>query len=357
MAKFHSIKVKEVKKETSDCVSISLDIPANLKTEFNYKQGQYITFKLMVNGEEIRRSYSLCSCPFTVEDLRVAVKKVKDGKGSTFLNLNLKSGDTVEVMPPMGSFYTELNSSNQKHYILFAGGSGITPMFSIVKSVLKQEANSKITLFYGNYNEEATIFKSELDALAAANPSKFTLNYIFENPIGSIHPDFKGLISQEKAEALLAKTDYNNAQNEFFICGPGPMMENVKVALEAKSVKKEKIHIEYFSAVIDAVAKAEASSGAITNADVTVILDGRETKFKLASNGKSILDASMEHDVDAPFACKGAVCCTCRAKIVSGSVKMDANFALTDSEVEQGYILTCQSHPTSDAVVIDFDAI
>lgn len=357
MSKFHSLTVSDVRKETSDCVSIAFNIPSALEQEYKYIQGQYITFKLKLNGEELRRSYSLCSSPIADKELRVAIKKVTGGKASNYLNDNVKQGDILEIMVPMGNFYSTLEASNKKNYVLFAGGSGITPMMSIIKTVMKAEPNSAVTLFYGNLNEEATIFKNELDIMASTSGNRIKLFYVYDKPNQSTPDLYKGLLTQDKVRALIENHVGLNADNEFFVCGPGPMMENVKIVLEELKVNKERVHIEYFSAVIDATKKEPAVTGSDLVSKVTVIMYGIETTMDLKTSGQSVLDAALDAGVDVPYACKGAVCCTCRGKVIEGKVKMDANFALTDSEVKRGYVLTCQSHPLTEKVVIDYDAI
>jgi len=357
MARFHSLKVKDIRRETAEAVSVAFEIPPLQQPEYQFKQGQYITLKLTVDGEEIRRSYSICTSPYSEKELRVAIKEVSGGKASTFINRKLKVGDQLDVMTPMGNFYSSLSGGNKKNYVLFAGGSGITPMLSILKSVLYVEKGSSVTLLYANKDETSTIFKKEIDEIAKSNPN-LKLVYIFDQPSEPISSLQKGIVTKEKAKSLLENFGGVNA-DEYFICGPGPMMENVKSALEDLKISKEKIKIEYFSSVIEAVKQAESggeNTGSV-NAAVTVIQYGIDTNFDLATGGISILDASIEAGVDAPFSCKGAVCCTCRAKVIEGKVKMDANFALTDAEVEEGFILTCQAHPITEKVVVDFDAI
>ena len=357
MAKFYKLKVSDVRRETHDAVSVAFEIPVQLAVEYQYKQGQYLTLKLKTNGEEIRRSYSVCTSPFAEKELRIAIKEVKDGRASTFINRNLKKGDELEVMTPMGNFHSPLSGANKKNYVLFAGGSGITPMMSTLKSVLYIEKQSTITLIYANRDEESTIFKNEIEKIAADNKDKVNVVFVYDEPKQPIAELYKGVMTKEKTKAVVENHIALNANNDFFICGPGPMMENVKQVLEELKVAKEKIHIEYFTAVAEAIANAEkpaAISGKGTS-KVTVLQYGIENTFDLASNGDSILDAAIEHGIDAPYSCKGAVCCTCRAKVLKGKVTMDANFALTDHEVEQGYILTCQSHPITDKVVLDYD--
>lgn len=358
MARFHRLKVAEITRETADCVSVVFDVPADAREDFKYIQGQYLTLKLTVNGEEIRRSYSLCSSPVTDRELRVAVKKVKDGRASTFINDSLKVGDTMEVMTPMGNFYTPLSPANKKNYILFAGGSGITPMLSIIKTVLQSEPGSKITLFYGNRDEAAVIFKKQLDQLASANADRFKVHHILEQCGEEVDELCRGILMPDKVKSLMAKYVDVNADNVFFICGPGPMMENVKVVLADLKIDPKKIFIEYFAAVAAAVKEAEEKSPAkseVIQSKVTVILDGEEKTFDIASNGQVVLDAALDAGMDVPFACKGAVCCTCRAKVMEGKVRMDQNFALSEEEVAQGYVLTCQSHPITERVVVDYD--
>jgi ring-1,2-phenylacetyl-CoA epoxidase subunit PaaE len=358
MARFHTLKIKDIRRETSDAVSIAFDIPLAIQHEYQFKQGQYITIKLIVNGEEIRRSYSICTSPYSEKELRVAVKEVKDGRASTLMNRSWKVGDTVEVMTPMGNFYSVLSGNNKKQYVLFAGGSGITPMMSILKSVLYIEKQSTITLVYANRDEDSVIFNSELEKLVADHSERLMLVNVYDNPKTQVSDLQKGLLSVERVKAILENYGGVNA-NEYFICGPGPMMENIKQGLDSLKIANEKIHIEYFSAVVDAVNKAAGNepTGAPVNSEVTVIQYGIETQLKLNTSGLTILDAAIDAGVDAPFSCKGAVCCTCRAKVIEGKVKMDANFALTDAEVEEGFVLTCQAHPLTEKVVIDFDAV
>lgn len=354
MARFHTLKVKDIRRETADAVSVAFEVPPTKQPEYQFKQGQYVTLKLMIDGEEVRRSYSLCTSPFAEKELRVAIKEVAGGKLSTYINRKMKVGDQIEVMTPMGNFHTVLSGNNTKHYVLFAGGSGITPMMSIIKSVLYIEKQSKVTLIYGNRDEESTIFRSEIESIASSNLNLKVL-YVFEHPKNKISDLQTGLVTVDKTKAILESFDGLKA-DEYFICGPLPMMENIKTALEGLNILKEKIHIEYFTSVIDAVNQAEAEGGANVNAKVKVIQYGVETEFDLETGSISILEAAIEAGVDAPFSCKGAVCCTCRAKVLEGKVKMNANFALTDEEVAEGFILTCQAHPLTDKVVVDYDA-
>ncbi len=352
MAKFHKLKIADVRTETAECVSVSFYIPESLKNDFKFIQGQYLTLKLVVKGEEVRRSYSICSGVMDNE-LRVAVKRVKDGRGSNFINDTFKVGAEVEVMPPMGGFHSPMKAEHKKQYVLFSGGSGITPMLSIVKTVLQAESNSSLILFYGNLNEEATIFKKQLDEIATSNASRFQLHYIFDKPENKMDELYVGVMTKEKIKALLTKHITSQTDNEYFICGPGPMMDNARETLEGMRVDKKRIHIEYFVAAAP-IASKDSVLEKIT-AKVSVSMYGMETAFDLNSNGKSILDAALDAGVDVPFACKGAVCATCRGRVLEGKVHMDKNFALTEEEIAEGFILTCQSHPTTAVVKVDYD--
>ncbi len=359
MTKFHKLTVSEVIRETPDCVSVAFTVPEELKNEYTYIQGQHLTLKLLINGEEVRRSYSICSSPATPDPLRVAIKRVANGKASNYLNEHIKAGDTLEVMTPTGNFHTELKSSNRKHYVLFAGGSGITPMMSIIRTTLLSEPQSKLTLFYGNLNETQTIFRKQLDEIAVKESTRFKLHYILEKPEKAGFPqEFTGLMTKDMVKRLMSKHAGANPVTEYFICGPGAMMDQVKEALEENNVNRHFIHIEYFTAAAEEAKEVNTSQKAeAIVSEVTVIMDGKETVFSLSSGGKAILDAAIDAGIDAPFSCKGAVCATCKAKLKEGKVSMDLNYALTDEEVEEGYILTCQSHPVSPAVTVDYDQV
>jgi ring-1,2-phenylacetyl-CoA epoxidase subunit PaaE len=246
-----------------------------------------------------------------------------------------------------------MNAAHKKNYVLFAGGSGITPMLSIVKTVLDSEPDSTLILFYGNLNEESAIFKKTLDELNSANASRFKLHYVFDKPVAQTDELYTGIITKDKVKKLLEKHVSLSGDNEFFVCGPGPMMDNVRETLEEKKIEKSKIHIEYFVAAAP-VASKDSVLEKITS-QVTVSMYGMETSFSLNSTGKAILDAALDAGVDVPFACKGAVCATCRGKVIEGKVHMDKNFALTEAEVAEGFILTCQSHPITPVVKVDYD--
>jgi ring-1,2-phenylacetyl-CoA epoxidase subunit PaaE len=359
MSKFHELKVKEVKKETQDCVSVAFEIPASLQQDFKYEHGQYIIIRHHNKEEDLRRSYSVCSSPVTDNDLRVAIKKVEGGIVSTWINDSLKAGDILEVMTPRGNFRTPLSSENNKSYVLFAAGSGITPVMSIIKSVLAVEPKSNVVLFYGNRNHNSVIFSDELQQLENKFSDRLKVVHIYSRPEGNV-PDslFSGRIDATKAELLLQKFHAEKKETEYFMCGPSGLIDTVKNLLLNKGIDKKHIHVEYFSASTDGHEISPESTPKEVyegNSSVTVIMDGIETSFTLNGSKTSVLDAAIEAGVDAPFSCKGAVCCTCKAKLIEGKVNMEMNYALTDEEIDQGFILTCQSHPASPKVIIDYD--
>lgn len=354
---FYPLKVREIRKETKDCVSIAFDLTESQEADFKYVQGQYLTLKQDINGEEIRRSYSLCSSPHADDELRVAVKKVENGKFSTFANESLNEGDTIEAMKPMGNFYSSLDAQNKKHYVLLAAGSGITPIFGIIKSILRVEPNSKVDLFYGNKSSNDVIFKTLLDDLASTN-EQLSIHYIYSREsIGDRL--FEGHISASKLDAFTQKTEGLYSADEYFICGPEKMIFDLKDHLEGLGINASKIHFELFTSVTapEKEEKPEGSTSAGGASQVTVIMDDEEFNFDLEEDGDVILDAAIDAGVDAPYSCKGAVCCTCKAKVLEGEVEMDMNYALSDDEVEEGFILTCQSHPKTPKVVVDYDQL
>ena len=352
---FHSLKVKAVNKETPDCVSIVFTVPAHLEKEFLFEQGQNITLKKNIAGEEVRRSYSICTAPFEKE-LKVAVKKVEGGKFSCYANDILKAGDEMEVLPPTGKFNTPLLAANDKQYLAFAAGSGITPVLSIIKTTLQTEPKSSFTLVLGNRSRSSIIFFEELEGLK----NKYVQRFNFINLLSREKTDAPinyGRIDTPKLNAL-AKLIHYNSFDDFFICGPEAMLFCVKDFLEQLNIDKKKIHFELFTtpdSKVNKVIKEQSSNGNARASKVTVKLDGRSFDFDLGLNNDTILDAALKQGADLPFACKGGVCCTCKAKLIEGNVKMDVNWGLEEEEVHQGFILTCQSNPITDTVVVDFD--
>lgn len=352
---FHPLNVKEIKNETSDCVSIVFEVPAELEADFKFTQGQNLTLKTILDGEEQRRSYSICSSPFDNE-LRVAVKKVEGGLFSTWANENLKPGDRVDILPPTGKFNTALDPANKKSYVAFAAGSGITPVISIIKTTLLTEPQSSFTLIYGNKNKNSIIFKEQLEALKDKFLNRFRLIHILSRERTEADVN-SGRINAEKLSQLSKLVNYS-ATDEFFVCGPEQMIFSVKDFLEGAGIEKKKIHFELFTT--PGQNKAAASEKRETTdsgpkSKITVKLDGRSFDFDLGFNSENILDAALKQGADLPFACKGGVCCTCKAKLTEGEVDMEVCWGLEHEEIEQGYILTCQSHPKTERVVVDFD--
>lgn len=358
MARFHTLEVADVTPETKDAISVGLKVPPALREEFKFIHGQYLTLKLKVKGEELRRSYSICSSPFEPEVIRIAVKQVPGGRASTFLVEHLKPGDRLEVMTPMGNFYTLCDPSHERHYVAFAAGSGITPILSILMTVLRSEPKSRFTLFYGNTDTDRIIFRSKLEELKVHYGGRLDVMHILSRGKDE-DMLFNGRITAEKAVELVKRFVSDRNDNEYFICGPEQMMVNVSEALENLGVGKKRIHVELFtSPVTSAAPKAEqttSANGFSGLSNVMVILDGREFEMQVPGKGDAILDAAIEAGLDVPFACKGAVCCTCKARITEGKVEMAMNYALTDEEVADGYVLTCQAHPRTDRVVVDYD--
>jgi len=352
---FHSLFIKQIRKETDDCVSVAFDIPDDLKNVFQYRAGQYLTVRTIINGEEIRRSYSLCSSPLHNE-WRVAIKKNEGGVFSTYANETLKAGDCIDVMPPLGKFTATIDTTHQKNYLAIAAGSGITPVFSIIHTILEAEQNSQVTLVYGNKNRSSIIFKDALEALKNKWIDRFQLIHILsrEKTDAEIH---YGRIDENKLIELIKLIGLKR-MDEFFICGPEQMILNIKAFLIAQHIDAKKIHIELFASKNRESIVVNRKLQAIDNSaksKITVKLDGISFDFDLSFNSNSILDAALQQGADLPYACKGGVCCTCKAKLIEGKVKMDVNYSLEPEEIEAGYILTCQSHPTTEKVVVDYD--
>ena len=347
--------IKEVLKETTDCVSIVLHVPVELKDEFAFIQGQSITIRSFDQGEDVRRSYSICSSPLENE-LRIAVKHVPGGYFSTLANTQLKAGDSLEVMSPSGNFYTDLDASNAKNYVAFAAGSGITPVLSIIKTTLASETNSSFTIIYGNRNSGSVIFKEALEALKNKYMDRFTLIHVLSREKTDSEVNY-GRISAQKCNQLAKLFDVC-AFDEYFLCGPESMIFNLREHLELSGVASHKIHFELFTTPVrtnglikDTVKMIPTETASL----ITVKVDGRSFDFNLDFDSNNILDAALAEGADLPYACKGGVCCTCKAKLLEGEVEMEVNYGLEPDEVEQGFILTCQAHPRSSKVVVDYD--
>lgn len=355
MSRFHNLTIKDIRKETDNAVSIELAIPEELAKDFQYEPGQHLNFKTVIDGEEVRRSYSICTAVHEKE-MRVAIKIQPFGKFSTFANTLLKVGDQVEVMTPSGLFTAEISKDTANSYLFFAGGSGITPVMSHIKSILHIAKDSDVTLVYGNRGFNDIIFREELDGLKNIYMDRFNLIHVFsEERIGNRR--LEGVLNKEKVgeiqEAFLKKESFDKV----FVCGPKPMIFAVKEVYEKLGIDPSNIHFELFSSPDDDKKKdiTNIHVGAKVEANVKIILDGEETLLRIDSDGPSVLDSALEIGIDAPYSCKGGVCSTCKGKVLEGKVEMDKNYALEAEEVEAGYILTCQAHPVSERLVVSYD--
>lgn len=358
---FFPLKIKRIVRETKDAATFAFDIPAELKEKFSYLPGQYLTLSTRINGQEVRRAYSFSSSPITDADPAVTIKKVQGGVFSSFMNDDAFEGQVLQVMPPMGKFVVHLNASAQKHYMLFAGGSGITPVMSIAKSVLDTEANSKITLVYSNQDEASVIFHQQIKNMETELAGRFKAIYTYDNaPAG--WAGRSGRQSVNDFMAIIREAAISGMDTEYYICGPSGLMDAVKTALQTLGVAAEKIHTEYFTAPVSSQPKETVSSATISYDDddmggaqkAVIILNGKETEIEVPK-GTTILEAAKEQDLDPPYACQIGVCTTCRAKLLEGKVEMDEREGLSDDEINKGYILTCQSHPTTPKVKLIYE--
>lgn len=353
---FNKLRVKDIRKETVDCVSIAFEIPEELEKLYSFTQGQYITIKKELNKESIRRNYSICSSPLDHE-LRIAVKKIPDGIFSNYANNILQIGDELEIMPPTGKFYSVLSTNNENNYLAFAAGSGITPILSIIKTTLEIERKSSFTLVYGNENRYSILFKEALEALKNKFIDRFRIIYILSREKTDTEIHF-GRIDEEKCKKILESTIHPKKIQAFFLCGPEEMIFSIQSFLQRIGVEKHKIHFELFNVSgtpqkkLDATPQSQDSS---RFSSITIKQDGRSFNFMLSYSGNSILNAAIATGADLPFACKKGVCCTCKAKLIEGSVEMDRVYGLEPDEIDQGYILTCQAHPRSEKLIVDFD--
>lgn len=357
MTHFFNLTIDEIRKETADSVSISLKIPDQLKDKFNYDSGQYITIKHVVDGEDLIRSYSLCSSPYE-NDFRIGVKKIEGGIMSTYLNDDLNENDSLEVMLPEGRFSIHTEKNEEEHYIGVAAGSGITPILSMIKSVLLMELKSTFTLYYVNKTKESVMFQEEIESYLHKYPDNFKVINLYTKE-ESVEPLYKGRIDKEKFMELMRHNKEVQKSDGIYICGPEDMIFDVSAALQDFGVAKDKVHYELFGTPTDKMKdqNEQVESDFSGTSKVRVIMDGDDFEFDLKNDGDFILDAAMSAGADAPFSCKGAVCCTCKAQVLEGKVTMDMNYSLSDEEVEEGFILTCQARPASENVVIDYDVI
>ncbi len=355
MSRFHPLTIAHVARETRDAVAITFDVPPSLKEAFRFVQGQHLTLRADVGGEDLRRSYSICSA---VQDdcLRIAVKKAPGGAFSTWVNERLKNGQTIDVMPPMGHFNVPLDAAHRRHYLGFAAGSGITPLLSIIKTTLFAEPQSRFTLFYGNRSSAAVIFKEDLSDLKDLFLSRLNLVFVMSREPQDIAL-LNGRIDRQKTDALLAHWVDLADVDTTFVCGPDGMMQAVSTSLQEHGFPKSKIKIELFAASIPKHEHKPQATPTAGRSECTVraIIDGTAREFTVEKNKENVIDAALRQGIELPYSCKGGVCSTCRAKLVEGEVDMDVNFALEDYEVARGFVLCCQSYPVTDKVVVDFD--
>ncbi|HQX04530.1 MAG TPA: phenylacetate-CoA oxygenase/reductase subunit PaaK [Flavobacterium sp.] len=355
MAKFHSIKVADVYKETKDCTVISFEIPNDLKSEYQFKQGQHLTLRTIIDGNEVRRSYSLCSSPIE-NKWNVAVKKINEGLFSTFVNEKLRKGDVLDVMAPNGTFFTEIDPKKAKNYIAFAAGSGITPILSIIKTHLALEPESSFKLFYLNRTVKSIVFKEEIEQLKNRYFNRFE---IFHFLTKEHRPSelFNGRFTKEKIQTLTDKIIDVPQVDACFICGPEEMIYLLRDELINAGLEKDKIHFELFTSGISEEDKKRISKiieKKVEGTEVTIIDGGKEFHFVMGDDFDNILDGALAAGADLPFACKGGVCSTCRCKVVEGTTEMKLNYSLEEDELAKNYILSCQAVPTSKKVVVDF---
>ncbi|MFD0964576.1 2Fe-2S iron-sulfur cluster-binding protein [Pseudofulvibacter geojedonensis] len=352
MSRFHSLHIKDIKKETSDTVSISFDVPENLKADYKFIPGQYLTLRTNINNKEIRRSYSICTEP-AANDLRVAVKQIENGLFSTFANTQLKENDILDVGSPEGKFTLETNHNSKKNYAAFVAGSGITPVMSMIKDVLHHEPNSSFVLLYGNKTPENTIFYSEIENLKKEFFGRFYVYYTFTQV--NEQDALFGRIDTEKVNYILKNKHKNIELNAFYLCGPEDMINTVSNTLEENKVPKSAIHYELFTAATSTPNKIDTDT-LDGDAKVTITLDDEEFNVIVKEN-ETILDAALKQGIDAPYSCQGGVCSSCICMVTEGEVTLLKNSVLTDGEIEEGLTLACQAVSKSPVIKVDFDDI
>jgi len=353
---FHKLVVREIVPETAEANSIRFEIPPALRDAFAFKAGQHLTLRATIEGEEVRRNYSLCTAP-AESDWMVTVKRIGGGLFSNWVGDALKAGDTVEVMVPHGSFTTEFSAANKRHLVGIAGGSGITPVMSLIKTLLREEPHSRFTLLYGNRDSSSVIFLEALAGLKDKHLGRLEIYHFLDAEEQDIEL-FNGMLSRERLEEAIGALVPDAAEVEgWFICGPGPMMDAAEGALLDRNVPRDRIHIERFTAdrpagaIAQEIAQLQSAAEGVT---VAVTLDGRTRRVPFTAG--NILDSARAAGMPAPFACKAGVCATCRAKVTRGKVEMAVHYGLTDEEVAEGYVLTCQSVPLGGGVAVDYDA-
>jgi len=351
MSSFHNLSVKNIKRETDKSISISFNLPENLKASFAFKAGQYITLKTVIDGHEVRRDYSLCVSPKSGE-LKVAIKEVNDGAFSAYANNTLKVGDTLEVAPPKGRFIFEPNDSKTKNIALFAAGSGITPILSIVKCALEEEVYSQVILVYGNKTTKDTMFLNELLELQHAYKDRFSIQFVFSQQ--DEDDSIFGRIEKSTVNYVMKNKHKHVEVDAFYLCGPEAMIHTVKDVLTEHDIDENRIHFELFKAAKPVDVKEDVAAAGSTQISITV--DDETTTFEM-SQKQTILEAALDEDLDAPYSCQGGICSSCLARVTEGEATMTQNNILTESEIAEGLILTCQAHPTTPSIVIDYDDV
>ena len=360
MSHFHSLSIDRVQPDTRDAIIVNLHLPDELRSIFAYRQGQHLTLRAMIDGEDVRRSYSLCSA---VQDecLQIAIKKVSGGLFSGWAHANLKAGMTLDVMPPMGNFQVPLQPEQSRHYLAFAAGSGITPIYSIIKTSLLAEPHSRATLVYGNRASSTVMLREALADLKDRFLDRLSIVHVMSREKQDIDL-FNGRIDAEKCRALAEQWIAIDDVDVAFLCGPESMTLQVSEALQALGMVKEQIKTELFSAsAADTAAaarrreRASASSEAGAQCEVSFIIDGHHHQISMERDSQSLLDGGLAHGIDIRYACKGGICATCRCKVIEGRVDMDANHALEDYEIARGFVLSCQAYAASERLVLDFD--
>jgi len=357
MSAFHSLKVASVARNTRDAIVVTFEVPDALRDTFAFRPGQYLTLRTNVDGQELRRSYSICAVPSDMQ-LRVAIKRQDDGVFSSWANASLASGQALDVMPPDGNFTYPFEAGQARSYVAFAVGSGITPIISLIKAALSTEEHSRFTLFFGNRASSAVLFRDEIEDLKNLYMERFSVVYVMSRE----HQDialFNGRLDGAKAAQLMAVWMRGEQIDAAFVCGPHDMIESVTQALKEHGLDKSRIKFELFGSppgprALRTGHDARKAPGS-QQCELTVIQDGLTRTLTIAKNRESVLDEALAQGVELPYSCKGGVCSTCRCKVVEGEVDMDANFALEDYEVARGFVLACQSFPVSDRLVIDYD--
>ena len=354
---FHALRVRAVQPDTPEAVIVSFEVPEDLQPVFGFTQGQYLTLRKEIGGQDLRRSYSICA---GVDDgeLRVGVRKVRGGVFSNWINEQLKPGDTISVMAPQGRFFVPIEPQAQRHHLGIAGGSGITPILSIMKTVLAREPGSRFTLVYGNRKLKSTMFKEELEDLKNRYMTRLVLHHVLSDE----HTESEinhGVIDRAKVGDFLRALGPAASIAHAYVCGPFQMNDEAEAALLAAGVPEGRIHIERFGIAQQAgqvgAVVHQPAPGDAAQARITIVRDGLKREIPFTREQPSILDAASAAGMEVPYSCTSGVCGTCRAKLVEGQVRMERNFALDRKEVAAGYVLTCQAHPLTEHVVLSFD--